>query len=71
MMDDDPISAAIRAIPHNELLVEGEATKDHRSANVTFERDFGNQELGAKAGISTDKGWSVGGFYRWVFGGKK
>lgn len=70
-MEDDPIAAAIRQVPHNELLLEGSATKDRKQAGVTLERDFGNQEAGVKAGISSDQGWSVGGFYRWMFGGKK
>lgn len=67
-MNDDPIQAAIDAIPHNSLLLEGGASKsDGAVAKGTFERDKGSISIGVTGEVSQKKGGSIFGFFKKVW----
>lgn len=72
-MKDTPIGDAVRDIPKNELLVKGGASSaGGANVNVTIEHEkqLENGDLiagGAIAGIEQNKGWSVAGFFRWMW----
>lgn len=67
-MSDTPIADAVRDLPKNELLIEGEASKEGGAgAHVQLEREKNGKAIGVEAGINQKKGWSVGGFFKWVW----
>lgn len=67
-MLDDPISEAIRQIPHNELTIEGGAS-DKGGARISgaFEREKNGRAVGVEAQIEQKAGWSVAGFFRKIW----
>lgn len=71
MSDDHPLQDAIDAIPKQQLELKGGVSEqDGKEVSITFEREKGNKAGGVAASISEQKGWSVTGFFRWMFGGQ-
>lgn len=64
-----PIEDAIKSIATNELRLDGSASQHGgKEASVTLEREKGPVSGGVSAGISDEKGWSVSGFFKWIWG---
>ena len=51
-------------LPPNELLLEGEATKDEQSVELRLQRETDKRTIGVTAGISKQKGWFAG--FSWL-----
>lgn len=59
-------------MPHNEVTVEGGASSEGGAEiHGSFERDkttaHGDISGGVQGGISQKQGWTVGGFFKWMF----
>ena len=63
-MSDTPLGDAVKDIPKNALVVEGEGTsKGDASGQITLEREKGSVSGGVLAGASKKKGWFAGFFF--------
>jgi hypothetical protein len=61
-----------KPMPTNELTIGGGAsTETGAEIHGSFERDLhtthGDLSAGVEGGISQKQGWSVGGFFKWMF----
>jgi hypothetical protein len=67
-MSDTPLRDALDNIPKNELLIQGEVTKDTgAAASLTLEREKDGLSGGVVATISQKKGWGIGAFFKKVW----
>jgi len=69
--EEDLLAKAIKDAAHNEIRLEGEASRDDKSIDVIFEREHEDKGIsyGAQAGISESKGWGIKAFFRKIWGG--
>lgn len=57
-----------KPMPKNTVVVEGGASSDGGAEiHGSIEREKGNVAGGVQGGISQKQGWSVGGFFRWMW----
>lgn len=67
-MSDTPIQDALEDLAKNELLVQGEVTKDKGgSASISLEREKNGLSGGVVGSISQKKGWGIGAFLKKVW----